>query len=537
MTVQPEEFFLGEAIIQWLIVCLSLCGIGVLVAFVTSYSAHGTAGLRKAVDFLAKIIGDFLTIAPRRVYAIAVLTFKESIRRKALLVFVVFAILFMFGSWFMQDSTMRPEMQVKIHVTFVTTTISWIVGLVVLLLSCWGLPEDIRLRSLHTVVTKPVRRCEVVLGRIFGFAAIGTLILTIMGAVGYIWIERQVPADVPLICRVPTYGELTYIDRRGNPTKKGLNVGDIVETRGFVEGGTKSAAVFKFNITEETDVIKLESRFEAFRTHKGKMDRSLWVRYTMVKEVMNADGEIDLDKSEMIRMDPFFIKEFSHNVFELNRTEKYTLDDGEEVTRDVFKDMVVDGTLTIHVQGLDAQQFIGVSKGDFFIRVADRSFLMGYTKIMVGRWLLMLLIVTIGVTASCVVKGPVAFMLMFAVFLIGGWFREIMEKILVGDQRGGGALESIYRMLTHMNDSVPLPEGNLESVIQAIDSMLIEGLWLVHHIVPDLSAYDTAIYVSHGFDVPFNGALMPSICVSFGFLIPCVVFGYLCLALRELESK
>jgi hypothetical protein len=537
MTVQPKEFFLGAALLQWLIICLSLTGIAIVVGAVTAYSANGRKGLGRANAFFGKVIHDFVSISARRVFAISTLTFRESIRRKALLVFIVFAILFMFASWFMQDSTMRPEMQVKIHVTFVTTAISWIVGLVVLLLSCWGLPEDIRLRSLHTVVTKPVRRCEVVMGRIFGFTAIGTVILSVMGVVGYVWIERQIPADVPLICRVPTYGKLTFIDRRGNPTDKGVNVGDIVETRGFIEGATKAAAVFKFDVTEESDVILLESRFEAFRTHKGDMDRSLWVRYSMVKEVLDEDGLVDLAKSQVIQMDPFFIKEFSHNVFELKRVDKYTMDDGEQVEIDVFKDMVVDGQLTIHVRAIDRQQFIGVSKGDFFIRVADRKFIVGYTKIIAGRWLLMMLIVIIGVTASCIVKGPVAFLLVFAIFLIGHIFREIMEKILNGTQLGGGALESVYRMLTHMNDSVPLTEGRLESVIKGVDGFLIEGLWLIHHIIPDLTTFDTSRYVAHGFDVPFNGALLPSICVSFAYLIPCIVFGYLCLSLRELESK
>ena len=36
--------------------------------------------------------------------ALTVLTFKEAVRRKALLVFVVFAILFMFAGWFMADA-------------------------------------------------------------------------------------------------------------------------------------------------------------------------------------------------------------------------------------------------------------------------------------------------------------------------------------------------------------------------------------------------------------------------------------------------
>ena len=98
----------------------------------------------------------------------------------------------MFASWFLTSDSHRPGLQMKVYVTFVLTAVSWLVLPVILLLSCWGLPEDIRLRSLHTVVTKPVRRNEVVLGRILGFSAVGTLILAVMSVVGFIWIQRQV---------------------------------------------------------------------------------------------------------------------------------------------------------------------------------------------------------------------------------------------------------------------------------------------------------------------------------------------------------
>jgi hypothetical protein len=537
MTVQPKDFFLGDAILQWLAICGALSAIAILVALVTLFSTYGKDGIGRWVEFMGKVYSDFITVAPRRIFAIASLTFKEAIRRKALMVFVVFAVLFMFASWFTTDTNMRPGMQVKIHVMFVTKAISWIVLLVVLLLSCWALPEDIRLRSLHTVVTKPVRRCEVVMGRILGFAGIGSLILGIMGVVGYIWIERQISSDVDLICRVPVYGDLSFIDRRGNAQKHGINVGDIVQTRGFIEGASKATAVWKFDVTDETDVILLESRFEAFRTWKGDMNRSLRIQFTMVKEVIDEEGKVDLTKSEMVRLEPFLIKEFTHNIFQLKRKDTYTLDDGESVERDVFKDMLVDGKLTIHVQCLDRQQFLGVSKGDFFIRIADRPFVSGYTKIIVGRWLLMLLVIIIGVTASCIVKGPVAIMLVGSLFLIGHIFRDMMEKILDGTSRGGGAIESVYRMLTHMNDTTVMAEGVFRDTVKAIDGALVNGLWLIHHIVPDLTTFDTAIYVAHGFDVPFNGAVLPSICISFGYLFPCVMFGYLCLSLRELEAK
>jgi len=41
------------------------------------------------------------------------------------------------------NSDLRADLQVKNAVSFALTTISWLAIPVVLLLSCWGIPEDI----------------------------------------------------------------------------------------------------------------------------------------------------------------------------------------------------------------------------------------------------------------------------------------------------------------------------------------------------------------------------------------------------------
>ena len=187
-------------------------GVGLFLGFIGSLTSGGNP-LKVFANGLTGFIKDIFTISPRRVSAIAGLTVKEAWRRKALLVFVVFAILLMFAGWFITDQNDRAELQLNVHITFMLTTISWLILPVVMFLSCWGLPEDIRIRSLHTVVTKPVRRIEVVLGRMLGFMTMSTVILLVMGVTGYVWITRQAPESLSdssdrdrrqfLTCRVP----------------------------------------------------------------------------------------------------------------------------------------------------------------------------------------------------------------------------------------------------------------------------------------------------------------------------------------------
>ena len=51
-------------------------------------------------------------------------------------------------------------------------------------------PDDIKARSLHTVVTKPVKRSEILVGRIMGVTLVGTLVVGVMSVVGYLWLIR-----------------------------------------------------------------------------------------------------------------------------------------------------------------------------------------------------------------------------------------------------------------------------------------------------------------------------------------------------------
>ena len=535
MSLQPESFNLVGGIAQWIVAFGTFGGAFLFVALITAWAVYGPrAGTTKVMRGTIRGLNQFFTPSPRRVLAIASLTWKESVRRKALLVFVVFAVLFMFASWFMADTSAREDLQVRNYVAFVFIAINMLVLPVMLLLSCWGLPEDIRLRSLHTVVTKPVRRSEVVMGRMLGFAGIGTLVLGIMSVVGYVWIQRQVPKDVELFCRVPVYGQLSFLDRTGAAAEKGVNVGDIVETRSFIEGGTKSAGIWKFPLSEEVDTLKLESRFEAFRTWKGDMGETLRVRFTLVNS----------EKDLRVPLKAFNVEEFGNNENDIDRkvtwTDEATL---EERTVDIYDDLLQSsadggpGFLEVHVQCLDRGQYLGASRGDFFVRLPNRSFATGYFKAITGVWLKMVVVIMIGVTASCFVKWPVATLLCFTVMVIGQLARGILDDILSGGQDGGGPLESIYRILQHMNPTTPLPDGIGFKIIQEIDNVLTGGLHIVKYIIPDLTTFSMSEWVAKGFDVPWSGVLLPSLAVTAAYTLPCLLLGYFSLSLRELESK
>ena len=542
MNFDREPFVLIASFLYWLLVFGSFVGVIFAVAILVSLGIYGVSGPVAVMGRVRQGMYDFVHLSPRRISAMAWLTIIEAVRRKALLVFVVFAFLMMFAGWFL-DSDLRSDLQAKNAISFALTTASWLTIPVLLLLSCWGIPEDIRLRSMHTVVTKPVRRNEIVMGRILGFSTVAAGVVAVMGIVGYVWVRRQVPDSSSLICRVPVYGTLQFLDREGNVSDKGINTGDIWEFRSYIEGGTKASGLYKFPMDGPVDQIKLESRFEAFRTHKGRIGQSLLVRYVLVNPT----------KELRVPLESFEIKEFALNeqfidrkisFYDEDKKDKRTVDLFEDLVHFDADDKIKSNVLTVEVQCLDSGQYLGMARPDFFIRLPDRSFAVGYFKAVFGIWLLCVFVVSVGVTVSTFVKGPVATIVTATYVIIGAGqivlgvdVRGFMVNLITGVQKGGGPLESSYRLAKQINDTLALPDTIAFKVMQMIDEVMIAGLWLMQHLIPDLSSFGMSPYVANGFDVPWGVAMFRSLAVTIGYLIPCLLVGYYSLTLRELESK
>lgn len=265
---------------DWLLLAAGLAIVSLALGLLLSVARNGAAGLKIFTQGLTSYVSDLSSISLRRVFALARLTLLEAVRRKALLVFVVFAVLLMFAGWFIADSNERPELQVQVHVTFLLKSIAWLIVPAVMFLSCWALPEDIRIRSLHTVVTKPARRLEIVLGRVAGLSVVALFVLFVMGAIGLFWLSRRIPSEArdALQCRVPMFGGLYFINAEGQPATTGINVGDVYAFRSHIQGNSRARGVYIFDkfsdaaLTRNADgaeELQLECRFEAFRTVKG----------------------------------------------------------------------------------------------------------------------------------------------------------------------------------------------------------------------------------------------------------------------------
>ena len=188
---------------------------------------------------------------------------------------------------------------------------------------------------------------------------------------------------------------------------------------------------------------------------------------------------------------------------------------------------------------LNEQMYLGMARPDLFVRLPDKAFIVGYTKAILTTGLMLLLIVVLGVTASCVVKGPVAVFFTLTVFIVGQFFHEFLHRIVHGHEEGLGLIESATLIYQHRNPSVGMNSSEAtQNLVRGVDSAFTGLLAGVSKIIPDFSVFSSAgAYVEKGFDVPMDSSVWPALALFISFLIPCVLLAGACLKFRELESK
>lgn len=176
------------ALWQFLGFVLLLALVALLVGYLVAAIRHGPmAGGDLTYKVMTRGLRELPDLSLRRVWALSRLAIHESIRGRVIVAFVVFAVILLFAGWFLDAQSNEPA---KLYLSFVLTATTYLVIALSLLISVFSLPGDIKSRTIYTIVTKPVRSGEIVLGRIIGFSIVGTCILGVMGVSSYFFVVR-----------------------------------------------------------------------------------------------------------------------------------------------------------------------------------------------------------------------------------------------------------------------------------------------------------------------------------------------------------
>ena len=231
------------------------------------------------------VIYELVAMRPRRLYSIARLTWYESNRRMwaPWVVVTLFLVFLSFTHWFLTPP--RPAEMGRVYVGTLSLLCTALLTLMVTFLTPLSLPQDIQNQTIYTVVTKPVRRIELIWGRMLGYMALVSLLIAFYGVVSLVYLSRTVGGTIVateeaakkalkqnklpearllneqaqqlrtrMAARVPVFGSLTFLDSKGTPHLRGIDVGQeqsLSQPRSHVEGATPATAIWNFGVVPD----------------------------------------------------------------------------------------------------------------------------------------------------------------------------------------------------------------------------------------------------------------------------------------------
>lgn len=497
----------------------------------------------------------------RRIWALARLSFKEAVRRRVLWGFSALLLVFLFASWFLPY---KPEDQVRNYVRVVYWSMTPLLLVTAGLLAAFSIPNDLRSQTMYTIVTKPVERFEIVLGRCLGFILLMSLVLVVMAVLSLGYIFRGLDPEAreeSYKARVPVFGDLTIME--GKTPAKGISVGREWEYRSYITGGTSNErAVWTFPAVPrdlaDREAVRCEFAFDIFRTTKGKENRG--VLCTFVFEGRNWDpglrndylrestrlreqaGGRDLDSEDLARLHNGLAEKYGYYELPSKEISDYhTL--AVDVPAGLFKNLrdhpargpEAGPDLQVSVRCESPTQYLGVAKHDLYLLDVERPFETNFLKGALGLWFRLCLVIVMAVTLSTYLSGIIAFLA--AMFLYGtGLLTEFIQGVAEAKLQGGGPMESMLRLSRGVNLVADLDDSPVTRVFQGTDKVFQFILRRFLNLIPDVDRFDLTNYVAQGFDISAGLLVIDNLVPLLGYLLPWIILAYFLIRSREVAA-
>jgi hypothetical protein len=505
----------------------------------------------------------------RRIFALAKLSFKEAIRRRVLWVFSLLLLVFLFASWFID--TTKTEDQLRNYVTVVYMVMTILLLVTTGILASFSIPADLRNQTIHTIVTKPVERFEIILGRFLGYSFLMTLVLAVMTLFSLVYVARgidQEAADESYKARVPVYGKL---DRVG-----AVNVGYEFEYRQFISVPDNPEddkyALWKFaNLPSDLgqrsgqETVPCEFTFEIFRTTKGEENKGIYCSFVFEnwkckdgkkpgvpaqleeyrKERNDLLKQAAVDgKLTMAAINNQLAEKYGfHEILSKEIVDFHTL--SVDVPASLFKNRSDWLALPpprppqfqVVVRCESKTQYLGVAQYDLYLLDDTRLFEPNFFKGAVGLWYRLLLVTGLAVTCSTYLSGVIAFLSTMFLY-VAGLILDFITQVALGQAMGGGPLEAFYRLSRREHPTIPLdPQGQspVLAVVQGTDKVFQFLLQLFTHLIPDVDRFDLTNFVAEGFDISGMHLFLTGVLFA-GYLLPWIVLAYYLIRSREVAA-
>jgi ABC-type transport system involved in multi-copper enzyme maturation permease subunit len=417
---------------------------------------------------------------------IAINTLREALRKKTLHVLIGLGLLVMLALPVI-PTTDEPDARIKMMlvVFFQVVVLLCIAG--VIFLSATSLPHEIEDRTIYGILSKPIARVKVIMGKILGFALLSAILLAIFGLLNMAVIQHlasNLPEEYRGIVKARTEFAASQFDIQGklHHAREGI---------AWIEGGRAGIARWTFSDLRKKPANK--SAFEAEFSPKIESSRGFVDTIPLVVRV--EDTNLRRSKTEVLpaRVDkPFIVKIDTESVQE-------------------------NSVMHITVFPVHPTDYIGVTQEDVKVFSIQKGFVSNYTKAVIITFLKFLLIIVIAVMGSTYLSAPVSIVSAFVVFLCG----HILEYI------------KDFSLLIQCNDVhehvLPAMLEKPNILLVYMDYLIKKPLEWISFVLPDFKRFDSLKFLLKGINIPIE-----TVGVSFGYT---AVYAGICLFISAIIFK
>jgi hypothetical protein len=127
-----------------------------------------------------------------RIWAVAKNTFVSSIRMKTAVVFMLLLVLLLPVLSLTSTGDGTAIGRVQSFISYGLGLVTFLLSVLTIIISCYTLSSDIKHKQIYTVVTKPLRRRELLMGKVLGVLLLDVLLLFVFSSVIYV-LTLQMP--------------------------------------------------------------------------------------------------------------------------------------------------------------------------------------------------------------------------------------------------------------------------------------------------------------------------------------------------------
>ena len=531
------------------------------------------------------------------VWAIAKLSFKEAVRSQVLWLFLIVFLPFLFPlQWFY---TGKAADELRTTTVFVTIVLSLLTLILAVLLSSMGIPNDIKNLNIFTVVSKPVLRFEIVLGRFFGYLALMTLVLLGLTGVSLVLVLNTSISDKAkeetYKARVPFRGNLEFksmvgAERLEKKDFAGTNVGREFDYRRYIAGSGESPqrAIWRFpNVPSELahatgDRIPVEFTFDIYRMTKGEQNKGVFVKFQFathnspLRQPTRAEGaewqwvQKDREREYKKRVEEYKAQGIDVlNLAAARPDNKPVWDKVNELTEDFgFYEIAGKEVFDYQVMGVEvpAGLFRNALKGapgtdpagnplprfSVFVKCESDGQLLGaaqpdlyllqnqmpywYNYLKGMIGLWCRLCIVIGLaTAISTYMSGVLTLLLTTFVFIVGFFTDHLNDLANNRNIGGGPFQSMSQLVKAEQPTAQLSDSASTRALLFGDKSWSWVIRRVQNMIPDVDSFSWSHFVSEGFNVNTE-YLVVNLLVTVGYLLPWAIFAYYLMKSREVAA-